>query len=241
MSYINQNRFSEYLALWNLYECGHRNQLFLLEELRAKFPFDNKPLRKNTWSISEAILVYYGLNSNEIFSILDSFALGPLLHAIDSEYIGNLLENHIGHKISPARDCILVSAFVSFLKEKKVQVPFHLRPATDKSNKGIEIEDIDEMDTTSTKKRIRKESYRKEIMRQTAALYWYNEKKEGREYTSPTDLARKEDMKKLVALVNKIGEIKQIQGDEYSNSGIDLEWFSDLYPGEKKPGPKSKN
>lgn len=240
MSYINQDRFSEYLTIWNLYEHGHRNQSFLLEKLRAKFPFDNKPLRKDTWSIPETILVYYGLNSNEIFSILDHFTLGPLLQAIDSECIGDLLENHIGHKISPARDHVLVSLFVSFLKEKKVPVPIHLRQATDESIKGIEIEDVDERDTTLAKKRIRKESFRKDIMRQAAALYWYNEKKEGKEYTSPTDLARKEDMKKLVALVNKIGEIRQIQGEGYSNSGVDPEWFSDLYPGDKKPGPKSE-
>ena len=199
MSYNDQNRFSEYLAIWNLYEHGHRNQSLLLIELRAKFPFDNKPLRKSTWTLPETILVYYGLNPNEVFSVLDRFALGSLLQAIDSEYINDLLNNHLGHKISPAHDCILVNAFVSFLQEKKVPIPIHLRQATDGSDKEIEVQNIDEMNVTNPKKRIRKESCRIEIMRQAAILYWSNEKKEGNKYTSPTDLARKEDMKKLDA------------------------------------------
>jgi hypothetical protein len=37
-----------------------------------------------------------------------------------------------------------------------------------------------------------------------------------------------------------MGGLEPIQGAAYSDSGVDLEWFSDLYPGETKPGPKRR-
>lgn len=236
---INQNIFSEYLTIWNQYEYGHKNREILLTELKARFPLDDKPFRLYTWTIPETTFIYYGLNSKELLSVLDSYAINPLLHAIDSENIQELFLNHLGHGICPGRDCVVVSKFVSFLQEKNVPIPLHLLPRNNESND--ENETLNENETSSSKKRVRKESYRIEIMRNAAALRWVNEKNENKEYTSPTMLARSKDMNNLVDLINKIGGLKPIQGDEYSESSVDPEWFSDLFPGDKKPGPKPRN
>lgn len=131
--FINQNIFSQYLAIWNQYEQEHRNREILLNRLQEKFPFDDKALRKHSWTMVEATLNYYGLNSKMIFSILDFYVINFLLQAIDSENIQELLSNHLGHVIYPARDCVVVSQLASFLQEKGVPIPFHIKQYISKS------------------------------------------------------------------------------------------------------------
>ncbi len=234
----DQISFSYYLKVWNQYECVHKNPEILLDELRKKFPFDEKPLRLNSWDIPQAVLIYYGLNPKMI-AMLDKFALVPLLSAIDSECLVDLLTNHLGHIACPAQNYVLVRKFVSFLKEKKVPVPMHLHIIEEITEEENEIEVSHDEEETKTKTRFRKESHRRDIMRYAADLFWRNQKNKDKKFISPTALARSDDMNKLVALINKIGEIPAIQGDDYDGCQVDPEWFSDLFPGEKKPGPKS--
>lgn len=173
MSYISQNIVSEYLTRYSHYESGHQNREILLEDIRKIFPFDNKPLRKHTWSIQEAVFIYYELNPNIIFSTLDFYSLGPLLQAIDSEYIRDLLIDHLGHKVCPAKDCVMVSEFVPFLEEKNVPIPPHLHMLSDNKIANIEPEldqQVTTMDDNILKKSIKSFDLKKFSVKELAIL-----------------------------------------------------------------------
>lgn len=86
---------------------------------------------------------------------------------------------------------------------------------------------------------------RKEIFCLTAQLFWQNEAKSQensrvKEYTKPSELARNKDFIELVKIINKIGNIETVKGEVVRETGVDPEWFSKLYPGDNKPGPKTK-
>jgi hypothetical protein len=233
MMMMKQEMFSKYLTVWNSYDKDHRNRLTFLNELQSIFPFNEKTFRKHWWTIQETVVNYYGLDSEKVFSTLDSYCINTFLCVIDSESIQELLKNHLGHPVCRGIDYVLVNQFVPFLEKKKVPVPIHFLRNGDETDNESE---------TPIRKRMRKESYRINMMQNAAQLFWEKEKKIGKsKFTSPSTLARSKDMNDLVDMINKIGDLSPISGDEHSKSGVDPEWFSAYFPGDKKPGPKSKN
>ncbi len=110
-----------------------------------------------------------------------------------------------------------------------------------------ENEDVKNEPANAPERRRRAESIRIQIFRDAAELFWRREEIEVqnphsklKNYTSPSHLAKSKDMSELAKLLNKIGGLDPVQGGAYSDSGVDPEWFSSLYPGETKPGPKRK-
>ena len=237
---MNQEAQSNYLEILSRFRFEHQDRVLFLNELQERFPCSEKPFRLDTWDIHKTVMIYYGLDYSELTNAFsDQFHFFEMLRLIDFEEIKELLINHLGHQVCPARDCVRVNKFVSFLQEKRVPVPKHFL-----TNVVESIEEDSKANELKTKKR-KKESLRKDLMSSAAELYWLKEKKEIeerkiKEYTRPAQLARKPIMNELVVIINKIGNLEAISGDEFSESGVDPEWFGKQYPGDIKAGRMPK-
>lgn len=243
--YIQQS-IGEALGLIQAFEYGHINHELFIQELQKLFPFDPRSFRKDTWQREETVLSYYGLDAKAIFSNFDKFAYGNLLTTIDQEKILDLLANCSKHKVINFAQQVVLKELITFLKEKRVPVPEHLLDL-EILQTMIESEQVKHTSSQQTKTpKKTKKSLRIEIMRAAATLFWDSEiegmeslASKTKKLTNSSELSKKREMIQLVNLVNKIGNIKPIEDKAHSSSGIDPEWFSDLFPGEK-PGPKKK-
>lgn len=211
----NQSALSEYLNIQQQFQHVHQDRNIFLKELQEKFPCDQRPLRKYSWSILEATLIYYGLDPWEISSTLDRFALIELLHIIDFQRIQELFSNHIGHSVCPAQDSVLASKFVSFLQEKQVPIPQHLLclspdSLTIKKTEGSQDETVSDEDEDTKKSKTRVYDplvLRKEAIINKAKIFWFKERREIRagnrkEYTKSHQLIRKKEMVQLAIDLN---------------------------------------
>ena len=194
-----------------------------MDELRKEFPFPDRHLRLDTWSITQAIFVFYGIDFYEIELAFDKDELGPIAEKLDFEHIKGLLLNHAGYGICPRPGRVNVAEFLPFLERKKISIPSHLNQVGEDAL----------CDDSVRERRPRGTEARKQIMRYFAELVWCKEKqdveakgKDPAKLTLPGALAEKKQMKQAVTLINEIG------GLEPHAKGIDPEWFSDLYPGE---------
>jgi len=206
------------------------------------------PANKLLWSktqiltLIEALFISYGVEPpNENNSILMlNFHL--FLTQVDSYHIYELSKRAVVAGNLPKYDNNYVKAvdFVSWARENEIPIrtEYFFCPA---SLPGEEKKDGGD----SVERRPKAESLRKNIFRDAAQLHWrkeeQNPKNKLKEYARPADLARSKDMADLANLINRIGGLTPIQGSEYSENGVDPEWFSDLYPGKTKPGPKPQS
>jgi len=83
------------------------------------------------------------------------------------------------------------------------------------------------------------ETLRKDIARSLASLYIKSQKRSGAKSMGPTDFARHKDVIDIIKKINALAGIDPIKG-KCRETGVDPEWFSDLFPDETKPGPHRK-
>jgi len=237
----------------------HRDPAKLIKELKQERPCQELWFKRTTWTVEQATLIYHNLDPNA-FSGLFPEDRDFIIKILDiNEDIRGNLQNYLYSSIYSPQE-IVVKKFIEFLKNKRYIVPTHfpdyILPEGEQSE-GYEDEDdyFEEEDNSIESnfltealsyRGIRRETLRKRMMRDAADGHWKREKAMAKEkgkkpdYTTAADLARNDDMKKLVNIINRILGLAAVKGDEFSESGVDPEWFSDLYPGEKKRGPKKR-
>jgi hypothetical protein len=219
------------------------SQTEFLEFMRNEYPVDE--FRWSRMSILrrfDAVCLSYGIEPSR-----SDFIGGPyehLLHHGDIYGLFHLIEDAIqsGNLSTVDRfGNIDARAYVEWAE--KVKIPIETRYFKTESKDISDNSSIASAKQSS--RQSRPESFRKEWARQIAERVWQDETRKIadqsnklKKYTSPTELARSKSMKKIIEGVNELLGLEPIQGDAYSNSPVDPEWFSDLYPGEKKPGPK---
>lgn len=261
-----ESLLGKYLEIMSRFENGSTNPLKFFKELKSIFPFDNRVLRLRTWTLREAVFIYYGLNPKLICDTLEHFILQPFLSLIDYEEIYALLENHRFHKVCNYGDSVIVNEFMPFLSEKNVPIPTHLHPLSPKTGPetppemntlnirtAVKVENDEPAIPNSSISKTRppkrkKESIRRTIMRDLAELFWTVEQEAIEKGTAKTNkltnankLSNSKIMKESVSLINKLSGLKAVSSKGHSDSGVDPEWFSDLFPCELKPGPKRKS
>ncbi len=218
------------------------------EEVFYRHVLEEYPADEFRWpktrivTLVQAVFLSYGIEPpNEKRGHFLAMHFDTFLEEVDVYSIYDISQSAVGAGDLLLHDRIHVKSedFVKWAKDLKIPIMERF------FNKATSVQE-DKVDKGAAR-RDRPETNRKEIFRRLACLYWYYEEQQQKDsgnkavrYTSPTKLAQKPEMKEVVDLVNKIGGLLPIEDDSTRTSGIDPEWFSDLYPGSIKPGPKPK-
>ena len=213
----------------------------LLEWLQRMWPLSGYQSKKEAFTVHEFLFVYYGIEpteENPYFLIRfeqfckegDVDSVWPLM--IDSMQTGSLVTR--GPRAHPM---LLKEELIVWLKQKELNMP----------KAFLKMGEVEEANS-SKRRGPKKEGLRRDIARAAATIKWKVEKEEMeklkstiKKYSTPTEMARKSDMVELIKGINKMGQLSPINQSDPNGSGVDPEWFSDLYPGDSKPGPKKKS
>lgn len=202
--------------------------------LRCKSTWFNR----QDWALIEAVLIYHDWEPS-MFENIYPEDLSEFIKFIDQEHdILGLLSNHVPSEFFRNPKHLKIDNIIKLFRQKNIEIPEHF-PAN-LSLQDSEMCSDEDGEATQTPKRMRKDSRRREMMRHAALLWWAKEKTNGVPYTKSIDLAKSKEFKQLVQIINSIGGLAPVKGEEYTESGVDPEWFSDLYP-DVKPGPKAKS
>lgn len=232
---LNQELYGTAHHILQHYKDGQISREDFLAMLETLFPFNHRSLRKESWTVIETTLSYYRLDCDGVLE-LGQFYLNDLLKPLDEEKIFELLSNCSNHKIFNYGEYVILKELISFFKEKHVPIPEHLN-SLEVRNVGLAV--VPEEQLTPTKPREQKmETLRIEASRITATIIWKKERKEmevgkRKKLSTPSELSRNKHMIKIIKSINEAGDIKPVQGDEHSESGVDVEWYSHLYPDKK--------
>lgn len=209
------------------------------------------PAKKLHWSkcpvltLEEALFISYGVEPPTQQNPILTLNFNSFLQMVDIHHIWELSKRAVmaGDLSKSEHNHIKSKEFADWAKKNEIPIrtEFFYSPTSEDISEGDSIKDAAE-------KKQRPDQLRKQMVRNAAQLHWHKEANELqnsqskiKKYTRPAELARKKEMVELVKLINQIGGLKPVQGTTYSETGVDPEWFSDLYPGETKPGPKKKS
>jgi hypothetical protein len=227
------------------YNMSHQNNNAFLQFIQ------DFPAKKLHWSkcpvltLEEALFISYGVEPPTQQNPVLTLNFNSFLQMVDIHHIWELSKRAVmaGDLSMSEHNHIKSKEFVDWAKKNEIPIKeeFFYYPTS---------EDISERNSikNAVEKKQRPEYHRKQIARHAVQLRWYKEAKELengqskiKKYTRPTELARNKEIGELIKLTNQIGGLEPIQGTTYSETGVDPEWFSDLFPGETKPGPKKKS
>ncbi len=218
---------------------NHRDKYLLVQEFKAEFPFDDKDLRKKTWTVLEATLIYYGLNAKKILSAYNSVTgylnlEANLTNAIDNENLYDLLLDYLGEEICPVNNCVAVDKFTPFLISKNIPIPLHFPTPLAEVNEDnlgfqkIEDGEIKKLIKAYDLKRFSPQQLGMMQARIVAAALWKNDKT-----LSQTDILDDNDFK------NHMKNFFDLCGID-NEKEMRAEWIFDLDPRTEKVGRPKK-
>lgn len=216
-----------------------RDPILFLRYLQEFHPCPKSIFKKDHLFLKETFLIYQNINprSFDHFDILPDLydQIIRILDPIGDLYLFETLENHFSDYRYGANTKISTKEFIDFLRQKDFVIPPHFPRVEFLEKNEFEEEGMDEVNPNTRKDR--PDTQRKKIMNSLGDLLLNRLQNEGKKIPKgPGALARTDEMKQAVKLVNKIGGLKPIGGE---NETVDPKWFSSLYPNEPKPGPKS--
>lgn len=222
-----------------------QKESYFSQHVKQEFPADKSRWTKTTLiTLQEALFLSYGVEppTNSKPTLLLSF--DRFIEEVDIFHIYELSRRAVDARELRLVDNVHVKSidFVNWAKsfDLPIKTEFFFFKTTSEMNE-------DENISSNGDKREKRQTLRIQVFRAAAQLHWRREEDEIsnpqsnlKEYTGPSELAISKNMAELATVLNRIGGLKPVQGSGYSTKGVDPEWFSDLYPGKTKPGPKPK-
>lgn len=215
--------------LWRQLKYGTIKPEFFWQKLDSVGlrPCKGSWFKRHTWSLNETVLIYHGFDPSQ-FEGVHSEVYYDFIDTIDhNSDIQGILRTHIGKLGFWNIDSLRVSSIIELFQEKDMIIPEPMQRGLGLSLNNNETTDASNDTCISLLgKAPKRATYRKVIMGCAAELKRMTQRHNGSTESSAAELARGEDMKQLLSLLNRIGDFPDEQE-------VDAEWMN-LIPNSRK-------
>lgn len=243
------NSFERY---WQNLKCGTISPKdFMKEMIREEYmPCAATWFNRLKWTIEEAVLIYHNWEPSR-FQNIPWEIQKEFVEFIDQRYdIFGTLQSYIPSELFSNSNHLKIEKVINLFKQKNIKIPNHFPKyfAIDNDTDGVKDDDPC-VAAIPLNKSIRRISLRKLVVRAAAKEHWKVEDENSKAYTKPSKLANTQKFKDLVQQLDSCLNLipigskannKSTNANDKTVSAVDPEWFSDLYPGDKKAGPRPK-
>jgi len=197
-----------------------------IKELKEQGYIPCRPtwFKRRSWSLEQAVLIFHNFEPSK-FENIPWEVLQDFIKLIDEKHdIYGILNNRIPSFDFPNPEHLNQKKILELFHKLNIEIPQHFRNNSSSSSTNHLPSDSSTcehlLETVLGNGRPRRESFRKSIIALAAEMHRMAYKANGKKEPSAASLARNKNMKNLVDIVNKLGELKAHTED------IDPEWIN---------------